>query len=177
MALYRGRDTRNLDRADYPVTFARAVAYVLRPDVEGRLEEDPQDPGGVTHFGISQKAYPKLDVRALTSEQAEQLYHQDYWLLIQGDQLPDPIGFALFDLAVNSGVTPAIRLLQRVLDVTADGLIGAQTLHVAQTAAAKAVVRDLSEERLALMASQPNYAHDGKGWRRRVIQTAIEAFQ
>jgi len=159
------------------MSFARAVAYILRPDVEGGLIDDPRDPGGLTNYGISQRAYPDVDIRALTPGLAAAIYERDYWMPIHGNELPDAVGFALLDLAVNSGVGAAIHALQRVLGVPVDGVMGPQTMRAAQTIPSKALVRDLFEQRLALMESLPNYAHDGKGWRRRVIQTAIEAFQ
>lgn len=162
------------------MTFARAITYILRPDVEGKFSDDPEDPGGVTAYGYSLRAHPEMtaeEIRALTPVTVAPLYQHDYWIPLHGDSLPDAVAFALFDFAVNSGVGAAIHALQRALGVPVDGLIGPQTLKAAVTMPPKSLVRDLFEQRLALMEAQPNYAHDGKGWRRRVIQTAIEAFQ
>jgi lysozyme family protein len=162
------------------MSFARAIAYILRPDVEGGLCDDPKDPGGLTNCGISQRSHPDMtadQIRALTAATAAPLYQHEYWAAIHGDDLPDAVGFALLDFAVNSGVSGAVHALQRVLGVPADGAMGPQTVRAAQIMPSKRLVRDLCEQRLAFMEAQPNYAHDGKGWRRRVIQTAIEAFQ
>jgi lysozyme family protein len=162
------------------MSFARAIAYILRPDVEGGFCDDPQDPGGITNCGISKRSHPDMtvdEIRALTPATAALIYQHEYWSAIHGDDLPDAVGFALLDFAVNSGVSAAIHTLQRVLGATADGVMGSQTVHAAQIMPPKSLVRDLFEQRLTLMEAQPNYAHDGKGWRRRVIQTAIEAFQ
>ncbi|MCC7279439.1 MAG: hypothetical protein IT487_14145 [Chromatiaceae bacterium] len=46
--------------------FPDCIAHVLV--AEGGLVNDPQDPGGVTKFGISQRSYPALDIRELTPE-------------------------------------------------------------------------------------------------------------
>lgn len=159
------------------MSFARAIAYILRPDVEGGLEEDSDDPNGITNFGISQHMYPGLDVRSLTAADAATIYQRDFWVHIHGDELPDAVSFALLDFAVNSGVSAAIHALQRVLGVAMDGVMGPQTIRAAQVRPPKALVRDLFNQRLALMEAQPTYAHFGEGWRRRVLQTAIEAFQ
>jgi lysozyme family protein len=162
------------------MSFARAIAYVLRPDVEGRLVDDPDDQGGLTNCGYSLRAHPEMtadEIRALTPATVAPLYQRDYWQPIHGDELPDATAFALFDFAVNSGVPKAIRLLQAALRIPVDGDMGPQTVHAAQIAPPKTLVRDLYEQRLALMKAQPNYAHEARGWRRRVIQTAIEAFQ
>ena len=52
--------------------FEVAVDFIL--SVEGGLVDDPTDPGGLTKFGISQRAYPKLNIRDLTADTAKALY-------------------------------------------------------------------------------------------------------
>ena len=49
-------------------TFDKALALVLHH--EGPFSSDPRDPGGPTKFGISQRAYPSLDIPNLTAEAA-----------------------------------------------------------------------------------------------------------
>ena len=58
-------------------TFHDCIAHVLA--AEGGLVNDPKDPGGVTKFGISQRSYPALDIRALTLDDAKTIYQRDYW--------------------------------------------------------------------------------------------------
>jgi lysozyme family protein len=162
------------------MSFARAVAYILRPDVEGGLCDDPDDLGGLTNCGISIRAHPELtpeQIRALTPTTAALIYQRDYWTPIRGDELPDSVGFAMLDFAVNSGVSTAIHALQECVGISDDGVIGPHTISAIQLVPPKNLVRNLFEARLALMERQPNYWKFGKGWRRRVIQTAIEAFQ
>jgi lysozyme family protein len=103
-----------------------ALEFVLRH--EGGLANDAVDKGGLTKFGISQRAYPDLDIASLTVEQACELYAADYWRPIQGDQLPYPIALAVFDTAVNCGVRTAVKMLQELIGTTADGIIGPKTL-------------------------------------------------
>lgn len=105
---------------------ALALEFVLRH--EGGLANDAADRGGLTKFGISQRAYPHLDIANLTVEQAIEIYARDYWRPIQADQLPFPIALAVFDTAVNSGVKTAVGMLQELINATADGVIGPQTL-------------------------------------------------
>ena len=50
----------------YSKKFERAFSYVLRN--EGVYANDRDDPGGATKYGISQKAYPALNISALTLE-------------------------------------------------------------------------------------------------------------
>jgi hypothetical protein len=57
--------------------FERAVAFVLRH--EGGYVNDPRDPGGETKYGISKRAYPRLDIKGLTEADAKEIYRRDYW--------------------------------------------------------------------------------------------------
>jgi lysozyme family protein len=154
------------------MSFQRAVANVLKN--EGGLVDNPNDPGGLTNFGISQRAYPSLDIRNLTSLQAMALYHKDYWTPIHGDELPDPVSFALLDYAANSGVHGAIAGLQRALGLAPDGVMGPQTIAACQRSG---VVTALSVQRLYSLTGDANWEDFGKGWATRVIGTAIAAFQ
>lgn len=156
------------------MTFVRAVANVLKH--EGGLIDDPRDSGQLTNFGISQAAYPNEDIRAMTSARAAEIYERDFWAKIHGDALPDPISFALLDYAVNSGVSAAIRGLQKVLEVPVDGIFGPQTLTAVTRADPHQTVVALSSDRLAFLMSLPTWTHFGAGWMKRIIETAIEAF-
>lgn len=155
------------------MTFARAVTYVL--DQEGGLVDNPQDPGGLTSYGISQKAYPDEDIRAMTPQRAAQIYERDYWTPLRGEQLPDPVSFALLDFAVNSGVHGAIRTLQKALEIQADGIMGPYTLGVATRTPSKVVIINLSTQRILLLAEDKNWQTFKEGWTKRVISTALEA--
>jgi lysozyme family protein len=150
--------------------FNRALQLVLRH--EGGLVDNPKDPGGLTNFGISQRAYPKLDIRKLTQADASEIYRRDYWDKIHGDDLPEPLAIALFDTAVNVGWPRAILMLQESLGVTVDGNIGPQTL--AACARPEALVW-FSAARVRFYVANRNYSVFGLGWIRRTISTALEA--
>jgi lysozyme family protein len=110
-------------------SFDLAIATVL--DHEGGYTFNPADPGGETNFGISKKAYPNLDIKNLTEDQAKEIYRRDYWRY-DGIQNQD-VATKVFDMAVNMGPPTAHRLLQMALNalghgVTVDGVFGPQTL-------------------------------------------------
>jgi len=90
-------------------SFPTAVAFVISH--EGGYSRDPQDPGGETKFGISRRAYPNIDIAALTEEGAKEIYLRDYWLPIGADDLPTPADIVAFDTAVNLGISFARELL------------------------------------------------------------------
>ncbi|MHB9878303.1 glycosyl hydrolase 108 family protein [Pacificimonas sp. ICDLI1SI03] len=82
----------------------------LIDDIEGG-DELISDSGGLTKFGISQNAYPDLDIANLTREQAVALFKQDYWDAIGADRLAPDLAAAAFDAAVNHGVGKTRDLL------------------------------------------------------------------
>jgi len=88
-----------------------ARARDLMFDIEGGLAEDPLDPGGVTKFGISQRAYPDVDVRGLTREKATLIMRDDYWARLPRN-LPDDVRWFAFDSAFHSGVGRATAWLE-----------------------------------------------------------------
>lgn len=155
------------------MSFERAVANVLKN--EGGLIENPSDPGGLTNFGISQRAYPSLDIRNLTVEQATQIYRTDYWDKIRGDELWEPLAFVLLDFAANSGVSEATKALQRVLKVPVDGVMGPQTTRAA--AGRSGIMTAVSVERIFFLTGLSAWHAFGRGWATRVINTAVEAFE
>lgn len=83
---------------------------------EGGLVDHPKDPGGLTKFGISQRAYPRLDIANLTKPEAKAIYRRDYWEQPGWGAIPDPgLAEQVFDMGVNAGPGRAFRLLHRVL--------------------------------------------------------------
>lgn len=105
--------------------FEQAVALTL--DYEGEQSNHPDDPGGLTRFGVSQRWHPKVDVAKLTRAEAIEILEQCYWFPLRGDLLPWPLAAAVFDHGVNSGVAPAAQALQRAVGADPDGAIGPLT--------------------------------------------------
>lgn len=104
----------------------RLIQAIIRR--EGGYVDHPQDPGGRTKYGISQRSYPNEDIKNLTVERASAIYRRDFIEKHGIDQLDDyRTAELVVDWLVHSGVL-AIRTLQRRLDVTVDGVIGPQTL-------------------------------------------------
>lgn len=155
--------------------FAQAIDVVLKH--EGGYVKNPADPGGETKFGISKRAYPHLDIKNLTIEQAKQIYRRDYW---RYDAIHDQqVATKVFDLAVNMGPARAHRLLQRALKYLghrrqpADGKFDFKTLQAtnrANPAELLAELRALAAERYArLVLKKPRRAVFLKGWMRRAV--------
>lgn len=152
--------------------FQPAVERVLR--AEGGYVNDPADPGGETKYGISRRAYPALDIAALTEDDARAIYRRDYWDACRGDSLPSPLDQLVFDAAVNQGVGAAVKMLQAAVGVRADGQIGPVTLAAARQADAEAPARFMTL-RAMRYADTPGWTRYGAGWMKRLFITMQEA--
>jgi lysozyme family protein len=155
--------------------FDTAVELILKH--EGGWVQDENDPGGETNYGISKRAYPDLNIKELTRDDAKQIYRRDYWDAIRADEMPEPVAVAVFDMAVNAGVRTAIRLLQRVVRVTDDGIIGPVTLAAVNSAEPHEIALRYAAERISYYAALRGWDRYGRGWTRRVIETTLEGLK
>lgn len=78
-----------------------------------KYENDPDDPGGATKFGIDQRSNPGVDIRSLTEAVAKDLYWRNDWLENDCGNLPFPMGEVHFDACVNTGAGQAKKFLMR----------------------------------------------------------------
>lgn len=154
---------------NFDIAFERLIGH------EGGYVADSRDPGGETKFGISKRAYPRTDIAALTLDGAKAIYRRDYWGPAGCDLVPDAAKFDLFDMAVNSGVKPAIKVLQRAVGVADDGAIGPITMQAISSTPAPRLVARFNGHRLALMTDLHTWATFGKGWARRIAANLMEA--
>jgi lysozyme family protein len=155
-------------------TFDQAVQHVLAAEGGGTITEDPRDPGGLTKYGISLRAYPSFradGIRSLTEAEAIAIYKRDYWDWLKCDQLPARVAFILFDAAVNQGQPTAAKLLQLACNVHADGIIGDETLRAAQAVDPAT----LTSERILRYAQAQGFVVYGRGWIKRSISTLVKA--
>jgi lysozyme family protein len=90
------------------------------------------DAGGKTKYGISQNAYPTIDIENLTESQAMSIYGTDYWLKCKIQYLPESLQYIVFDTAVNCGPGTAVMMLQKLSSVSVDGVIGQHTIDACQ---------------------------------------------
>src|SRR5438045_9670795 len=74
-------------------------------------EDDPDDPGGLTKYGIDQRSHPNVEIQSLTADEAKDIYYNDYYLGSGADKLPDGIRTLLLDGRVNDAHGRAIQVL------------------------------------------------------------------
>lgn len=149
--------------------FAKLIGH------EGELSNHPADKGGLTKYGISQRAYPALDIAALTLDTAKEIYRRDYWSRAQCDRLPPALAFQVFDGAVNSGIGNSIRWLQEAGGVAVDGVVGPLTLRKVGDMEPSIIIARYNGVRLKFMASLSTFDVFGRGWARRIAANLMEA--
>lgn len=157
-----------------------AWAWILR--AEGGEVDDPDDRGGYTRYGISQRAYPNEDIASLTKARARQLYCQDYWQRAGCDRLDDArLAVVHFDAAVNHGVGRAIRLLQEAAGVTVDGLIGPETLGAANGGDPRILIVELLGRRALfyhkIVSSDDSQGRFLRGWLLRTFRLQRHVYE
>jgi len=164
--------------------FAKCFAFTL--GAEGGYSDNPADPGNWTggavgngelrgtKYGISASAYPQLDIATLTEQQAEDIYRRDYWTALQGDNLTLPVALVAFDAAVNAGPKRAIAWLQQATGITADGVLGSETLAALNAGDPITLAREALARRLEFSTHLSTWASFGLGWSRRIIALAGE---
>ena len=140
---------------------------------EGGYVNDPADPGGETQWGISKRAYPNVDIKALTRDGAKAIYARDFWARIEADRLADSVAFQLFDFAVNSGIETAVRYLQRAIGVADDGHFGSVSAAAAGKLSESDLIMRLCSARLDYMTRLSNWPDAGRGWARRIAQDLV----
>lgn len=135
---------------------------------EGGYCLGPRDPGGETKFGISKRAYPHLDIKSLTREQAIAIYKTDFWDRVQGDELPRQFAFQALDAAVNHGIGNAVRWMQRAVGVADDGIFGPLSRAAVRRFDTADLLLLFNAERLEFYAKLTAFDAFGRGWVRRV---------
>lgn len=142
--------------------------------IEGGLVNDPDDPGGLTKYGISQRAYPMLDIANLTREQAIEIYRRDYWDKSHAGQLPVPVDAYVFDSAINQGAGYAIKQLQEVVGTKPDGIFGPITLRMVWYGDRKETGALYLAERAIDYMALMKFSKYGRGWLKRLFILAAE---
>lgn len=155
------------------MSFDRSIEIVLRE--EGGYVNDAHDLGGETIYGVSRRSHPAAWATGRpTIEQAKQIYREQYWNPVRGDDLPWPLCLFVFDAAVNQGVEPASRMLQRALDTVQDGIIGEATLRLAKASRPWHWARFMAFRSMRYGGTR-NADKFLEGWLTRAFRVAMEA--
>lgn len=99
--------------------FQLALQFVLK--WEGGYVNNPNDLGGATNKGITQKTYnswrktkglSNIDIRNITDKEVQEIYYQNYWLKAGCEKMTPKFAILCFDTAVNMGVNRVSEFLK-----------------------------------------------------------------
>lgn len=102
---------------------------------EGGYDNDPDDPGGTTKFGIDKRSHPQEDIKNLTLERAREIYFVEYWQAGGCEKLPAKLGEVVFNCRVNCGPGRVAKILAITKD--ASGFVDEQEAFYRRLAAAR----------------------------------------
>ena len=152
---------------------------------EGGYVNNPADPGGETNLGVTKRVWQEWvghdvsekEMRNLTPLMVSPLYKRKYWDACHADELISGLDYCVFDVAVNSGVGRAIKLLQSSVGATPDGGYGSITAALVKKAEENPtrLIELFSAKRLEFMQSLKAFPTFGKGWSRRVAEVKADA--
>lgn len=153
-----------------PDTFEECIPIIL--EAEGGYVNDPADPGGETKFGISKRAFPKINIADLTIQQAKAIYKEYYWDRARIERLPSHLRLVVFDACVNMGNVAAIRLLQRLAEVAEDGVVGRVTAARATQITFQRYLQARRDFYQGIVARRPASRKFLRGWLLRIGKLA-----
>lgn len=159
------------------MNYRNAILRVIEHEGGSKITNHVNDTGGLTKFGISQRAYPALDIASLTLEEAIAIYKRDYWDKILGDQIKSySVAFAIFDQAVNRGVKTAVKNAQKSVEIKDDGVMGPITLNAINAKYEGHFLErfiDISRNAYqSIVSSNPSQSVFIKGWLNRLNSVA-----
>lgn len=144
---------------------------------EGGFVDHPEDPGGATRWGITQRIARKHgytgNMRNFPVEEARRIARAEYWDKVRADDVPDALRFDLFDGAYNSGPPQAIKWLQRAAGADDDGIIGPKTLTAVRAANPHLLAKRYNGHRLQFMTDLKTWPTFGRGWARRIAANLL----
>jgi lysozyme family protein len=130
---------------------------------EGGYAERPEEGGGAVNMGVTfavfqawrrlKGTHEPIDfaaLKAMTRDEAEQIYGMQYLTPIGFDHLPSGVDYCVLDAAVLGGVAGSIKLLQTALRIEpVDGQFGLRTRWAANHRAVPKLINDFCEARAA----------------------------
>ena len=144
---------------------------------EGGYNNDHEDLGGETKYGITKRFYPDLHIPSLSLEQAFNIYYDDYFIPAKVNKLPFKLRYAFFDCVINTGQQRAVKILQQainsqiVIPIQEDGKIGPNTIKNAQSLSVERFTAYRIKFYCKLVDAKPEQEKFFYGWYKRTLET------
>ena len=140
---------------------------------EGGYVDHPDDPGGETNHGVTRAVYEQHvgrqvmdgEMKSLVQEDVYPIYEEEYWNRAHCDDLPSGVDWAVFDWAVNSGVSRSARALQEIVGAEPDDMLPED------------LVVKMHSTRQEFYEGLSTFDTFGRGWSRRNDETLEAALE
>lgn len=159
--------------------YRKLIPFILK--FEGGYVNDPADSGGPTNKGVTINTFRSVygraktinDLKHMTDNEWRHIFKSLYWDRCKADDITDQsIANLLVDWAYNSGTSLAIRHIQRIVGVNADGIMGNITLSAINRRSPLPLFGALKQDRIAFLNTtaqkNPRKKKFLKGWLNRV---------
>lgn len=147
---------------------------------EGGFVNDKDDLGGATNKGVALATFRSVygqnktvtDLKNMTDEQWDKIFKKYFWDKWKADEIKDQsVANILVDWVWASGAY-GIKIPQRVLGVSVDGIVGAKTIAAVNAMAGKPLFNLIKQERIEFVnricTSRPQNKKFKKGWLNRI---------
>lgn len=153
--------------------FYPAIAIVF-PE-EGKYSLQVGDPGGETKWGTARNEHPEITAdkwARWSKDDSINLFHENYWIPHRCAEMPWRWALGVFDGEINQG--SVIKLAQRALGCTVDGVVGPQLL-AAMGKSNDWQFANFMARRAKAYIPLPLFPNDGDGWFTRIAQICYYA--
>lgn len=160
------------------LSFDTALEQVLKN--EGGYVDHPEDRGGKTNYGITQKTLSDFlgrdasdeEIQNISMDTVRQIYRQNYWDRLKLSHIIDMrLAHILFDQAVNRGTRKVAEQIQKLVGVTVDGVIGPVTLKAINDRVSDSLIFDFIKQSqlsyISIVEQTPSQIVFLKGWIKR----------
>lgn len=154
---------------------------------EGGFVDHPLDKGGPTNKGVTIGTFRTFygknatveQLKNITDRQWDKIFEVGYWRPFKADLIKSQaVANICVDWAWASGTATAIKQVQRVLGVTADGVVGEVTLGAINRAEPRELFERIKAERTAFVEAivkrTPSQKVFLKGWKNRINDIKYE---
>ena len=170
--------------------FIMANATLLMPFIlrwEGGFVNDPDDSGGATNKGVTIGTFRQFygkdktieDLKNITDEQWLTIFKNGYWNPWKADNINNQsIANICVDWAWASGTKTSIKQVQKILNVSIDGIVGPKTLAAINESNQKELFDKIYNARIEfinnIVKRKPSQKKFLKGWTNRINDFKFE---
>lgn len=161
------------------INYSNILAFTLKE--EGDWPDSSSNPTirGITlrMFQTFYKNTVPFHLKCIEDSQIDIIYRRMYWYTVNGRKLPAGVDLMVFDFGVNAGPERSVRLLQQVLGVDVDGVVGYKTLKMARKKSQSSLIAALGVKQKTHYKSLNTFPIHGAGWLARTDRRVAAALK